>query len=1043
MKKSIFKKTLIAAGFIIILTAIGGFLLWHIAVTHLVSRLTLQYIKSIAVKSRAVSMSTIHAKKQFPYINIYLDELSLKKDKITVHAENISDKIFIFKAVGAYLMHKKYYGDINIDRMHADIKLPKSSAKPAPISIVSIPISVNIKNADIILEKHIFKGSIDIGYNVLLNNNSVDFQGTADSNRINLHLVLKKHKISSDIDLHLDKLKFYRIKHVRGSFELSRFKELTFNFNVDKIDYKGINIIKPYFSGTIIKKGSNNFKINSINISSGNGFFLYLNGNINTKHILASNLTGSIATPFINVTPFISTIPVKDIDQYVRSANIKIKNLKFSGNPSIKSIKTGTIHIKNTQFRIDKRVDYFHVKNGLINISPNNIKTTARGTFSKIKFDRSTLIIQRIKGYPCDMNLHYYGTVDNAANEFLKNAIIPKDDWALLGSATNIKGQIDATTIVKGYRWSPKPFFDFDVVINAKNVSFNDNNIPQKFMRANGTVEIKREVAFGKIKNMYVKLKNIDAKTKTSHLATTLSTIYLHPLRFDSTFSTNISRSDFAFLERHLLDKLLFTPQGKMDITGKLKGNAKKFFYSAHILTEYAILSKNIGTPAIDVNGNFNNGTLNIKNMSIKKDGKKILGLKGSANIKKFSYNIMLNAVNFDIPYIFTLIPQKYIFLKDGYLNGEMRISGIMDKITSSSGNLILENGYISNKMNDINLAGAFNNKKLIITNGRCMLLGNKTKFNASILFSKEKSILADIQADTFNIDYKNLKSKKKDKKFRINLPKIGINISGNIKQLNIYNLMDNATLNNVQFNIFNNTSTSNIKLNYDNTKSNIDIAVKKLEDRSDLSIHVKDSSLFAQLTKYDKTDNKFMFNATLHNNHANIIDIKNLYGTAQLEIKNGSFKGMPHMYKILSATNITQILIGKIKFKKDFRYNKISGTFDIKNSTIKTQKDKALIARGEDIDIFINGKYELLKNYIDIHIVFTTFRGINKIISSIPLIGWIIGGKEKSFTGIAFRIKGDIDGKLSVKPIPFKNVGKGVIGIIKRTITLPIHILE
>ncbi len=1037
---SFLKKTLIAIGFLIILSVIGTSLLWHIAVEHLATRFTSRYIVNIASPVVSIEkIGKIHTKKQFPYINIYLDKLYLKKNKTTVRTENISDKISIFKAVAAYLMHKKYYGDIYIDKMYADIKLPKPSKKPAQIFIAPIPISVNIKNADIIFRKHIFKGSIDIGYNAILGNNSVDFKGTADSNRINLHLALKKHKILSDINAHFDKLKFYQIKHIYGSFELSNFRELTFNINVDKINYKGINIIKPYFSGSVVKKDSNNFKINSINISSENGFFLYLNGNIDTKHILNSNIAGSIATPFIDVTPFISIIPVKNIDQYVKSANIKIKNLKFSGVLSPKSIKTGTIYAKHTQFRISKNTGYFHVKHAFINISQDDVEATADGTFSTIKFQNSTLTVHRIKGYPCDMDLHYYGIADSSANKFLKNAIIPKDDWALLGNATNIKGYVDATTVVRGYRWSSKPFFDFDIVINAKDVSFNDDNIPQKFIQASGTVEIKRVMSFGKIKNMYVKLKNIDAKTKTSHLTTKLSTIYLHPLRFDGTFSTNISKYDFTFLENHLLDKQIFTPQGKMHITGKLKGNAKNFGYSAHIIAGYTIFSKSLSASAIDVNGNFNKGILNIKNISIKKDGKKILGLKGSANIKKFSYDIVLDAVNFEVPYIFTLVPQKTILLKDGVLNGEVKISGIMDKITSSSGNIILKNGYISDKINDINFTSNFNNKKLNISNGQCMLIGNKTKFNASILFSKEKSISANIKADTFNIDYKKLKSKKKDRKFRINLPKIGININGNIKQLSIRNFMGDAGLKNVHFNIFNSAKESNIKLNSDDT--NIDIAVKKRKNRCDMSIHIKDSSLFAQLTKYDKKDNKFIFNSMLHNNNANIIDIKNLYGTAQLEIRNGSFKGMPHMYKILSATNITQILIGKIKFKKDFRYKEISGTFDIKNGIITTPSGKALIARGEDIDIFTTGKYELLKNYIDIHTIFTTFRGINKIISSIPLIGWIIGGKEKSFTGVAFHIKGDIDGKLSVKPIPLKNMGEGIIDIIKRTITLPIHI--
>ncbi len=1041
MKRSLLRKALIAAGFFAILTAVGVFLFWHIAVEHLTSRLASQYIANIAAESHIVSIEKIgemRIKKQFPYINIYLDKLYLKENKINVHAENISDKISILKAAAAYLMHRKYYGDISINSLYTDIKSFKSSKKFTSISII-MPLNIHIKNADIVFNGHRFKGLININYNTVLNKNNIYLKGRVDSSRIKVYSSLRKQTISSRIDVNLGNLNLYGIKRINGSFKLNNFKELTFDLNVDRIRYKGINILKPYFSGNIIKKDNNNFDINNINISSENGFFIYLNGGINIKHIANSSITGSISTPFINMTPLIPLIPVKNINQYAKSANIKIKKLEFSGGLSLKNIKTGIIYAENAQFRISKNTDYFHVKQALVNISLNDIKITTEGTFSSMKFRDSKLTIHRMRGYPCDMDLHYYGFADNSANKFLKNAIFPKDDWKLLGNAANIRGYIDAATLIKGYRWSSKPFFDFDIVINAKDVSFDDNNIPQKFIRAGGNVEIKREISFGKIKNMYVRLKNIDAKTKTSHITTPLSTIYLHPLRFEGAFSTNISKSDFTFLESHLLDKMVFTPQGKIHITGKLKGSAGKFGYSAHILPGYSILSRNLSIPAIYISGNFNKGILNIKKLSMKKDEKKILEIKGSADVKKFSYSLLLNAVDLEIPYIFTFISPQSIFLKDGYLNGKAKISGGMDKISRSSGSLVLKNGYISDRIKDINFKSKFNNEKLNIDNGQCIFMGNKISFNASILFTGNNSISANVKADKFKIDYEKLKANKNSGGFHIKLPQINANINCDIKTLNIQNPMNDVTLKNVHIDISNDTDISNFKLNSNNT--NISINIRKHKNGSDLSIHIKDDSLFAQLTKYDRKDNKFELDSTLHSDSTKLIDAENLYGKVGLKIKNGSFKGMPHIYKILAATNITQILIGKVKFKKDFKYKTISGYFDIKNGVIKTQPDKALIARGEDVDIFTTGKYEIFKNYIDIYTIFTTFRGINKIISSIPLIGWIIGGKEKSFTGVAFHIKGNIDSKLSVKPIPLKNIGKGVIDIIKRTITLPIHI--
>ena len=80
------------------------------------------------------------------------------------------------------------------------------------------------------------------------------------------------------------------------------------------------------------------------------------------------------------------------------------------------------------------------------------------------------------------------------------------------------------------------------------------------------------------------------------------------------------------------------------------------------------------------------------------------------------------------------------------------------------------------------------------------------------------------------------------------------------------------------------------------------------------------------------------------------------------------------------------------------------------------------------------------MKKYVDIYATFTTFRSVNRLISKIPIIGWIIGGKERSFTGVNVHIKGFVDKKISVKPVPLEGLGKGFLGILKRTLMLPLN---
>lgn len=90
---------------------------------------------------------------------------------------------------------------------------------------------------------------------------------------------------------------------------------------------------------------------------------------------------------------------------------------------------------------------------------------------------------------------------------------------------------------------------------------------------------------------------------------------------------------------------------------------------------------------------------------------------------------------------------------------------------------------------------------------------------------------------------------------------------------------------------------------------------------------------------------------------------------------------------------------------------------------------------------MFFVGDYRFSDKHINGIVTFTTFRTINQIISSIPVLGWIIGGKEKSFTGLSFRVKGKIDNKMTAYPVPLTSLSKGMFNIIKRTLTSPLHL--
>ena len=79
--------------------------------------------------------------------------------------------------------------------------------------------------------------------------------------------------------------------------------------------------------------------------------------------------------------------------------------------------------------------------------------------------------------------------------------------------------------------------------------------------------------------------------------------------------------------------------------------------------------------------------------------------------------------------------------------------------------------------------------------------------------------------------------------------------------------------------------------------------------------------------------------------------------------------------------------------------------------------------------------------NSIDAALGFHPFVTVDKIINMIPLAGWIISGKDKSAITMYYEIKGRLK-TLNVQSVPVKSLGKGIFGILERTMKLPGQIL-
>jgi hypothetical protein len=164
----------------------------------------------------------------------------------------------------------------------------------------------------------------------------------------------------------------------------------------------------------------------------------------------------------------------------------------------------------------------------------------------------------------------------------------------------------------------------------------------------------------------------------------------------------------------------------------------------------------------------------------------------------------------------------------------------------------------------------------------------------------------------------------------------------------------------------------------------------------------------------------------------------KSLSGHLEFNSTEGRIYRFGMLAKIFALLNVTEIYRGEVPDLKGegFAYNTVTanGVFE----------DGKLIIKDTFIDspsmgIAIEGNIDLINNRVDLIVLVAPFKTVDRIVKIIPLVGNILGG---NLISIPFRAIGDL-GDPDVIPLSPKAVGSGLLGILERTLKLPITIIQ
>jgi hypothetical protein len=165
---------------------------------------------------------------------------------------------------------------------------------------------------------------------------------------------------------------------------------------------------------------------------------------------------------------------------------------------------------------------------------------------------------------------------------------------------------------------------------------------------------------------------------------------------------------------------------------------------------------------------------------------------------------------------------------------------------------------------------------------------------------------------------------------------------------------------------------------------------------------------------------------------------VRALQGKVDFRAKDGCIYRFTMLAKILSFLNVTELLRGKVPNlnAEGLEYNSIIIKGDLRNGKFVLQE---AIIDGTTIQLVGQGEIDIANNEINLTVLVAPFKTVDYLVSKIPLVGYVLKG---TLISIPLRITGKLDDPSIIILSPTA-VGKGVLGIMSRTLLLPVKIIE
>lgn len=167
----------------------------------------------------------------------------------------------------------------------------------------------------------------------------------------------------------------------------------------------------------------------------------------------------------------------------------------------------------------------------------------------------------------------------------------------------------------------------------------------------------------------------------------------------------------------------------------------------------------------------------------------------------------------------------------------------------------------------------------------------------------------------------------------------------------------------------------------------------------------------------------------------------KTLLGNVRIQIEEGMLTRFAVLSKIFSILNVSQLLKFQLPdmVHGGMPYGRIVATFSFEDGIISTRD---LAISSDAMNISAVGTIDMPRGqFVETVVGVQPLQTVDKVVSLIPVIGWILTDENRSIMTVYFEVTGALDDPV-VEAIPVKAIARGVFDIFKNIFQLPAKLI-